>query len=102
VFVPAFFVALVAAHLFDLVSFIAMTARHGIDAEANPVVVVLAEQVGLPGLTVAKLASVIIGGSVFVLLARGQRRKLAMGVVMFGVGAGLVGGFSNLATLYAY
>jgi hypothetical protein len=102
VFVPAFYIALVAAHIFDLVSFIVMTARHGLEAEANPIVVLVAEQVGLPGLTIAKLASVVIGGSVFVLLARGQRRKLAMGVVLFGVAAGLTGGFVNLATIYAY
>jgi hypothetical protein len=100
--VPIFFAALVATHLFDFVSFLLMTARHGLDAEANPVVVLLAEQVGLPGLTVAKLASVVIGGSVFVLLVRGRRPRLALTVVMFGVVSGLLGGLSNLATIYAH
>ena len=97
-----YFVALAAAHLFDLLSFVVMTERHGMAAEANPVVVLVAESVGLPGLTVAKVASVVIGGSVFVLLARGRRGRLAMGVALFGVVAGLIGGFSNLTTIFSY
>lgn len=100
--VPLFFLALIAAHLFDLVSFMVMTERHGLAAEANPVVVLLAQEIGLAGLTVAKIASVLIGGSVFVMLAHGRRRKLAMAVVLFGVAAGLVGGLTNVATIYAY
>lgn len=95
---PVFFLALIAAHLFDLVSFVVMTERHGMAAEANPIVVMLEEQIGLAGLTVAKIASVLIGGSIFVMLAR-NRRRLAIGVVLFGVCAGMVGGLSNLATI---
>lgn len=102
VLVPVFFLALIAAHVFDLASFLVMTERHGMAAEANPIVVALAAEIGLGGLTVVKIASVLIGGSVFVMLAHGRRRKLAMGVVMFGVAAGLVGGLSNVATIYAY
>lgn len=98
---PVFFIALIAAHLFDLVSFVVMTDRHGMAAEANPIVVVLEQQIGLAGLTVAKIASVLIGGSVFVLLAR-HRPRLAMGVVLFGVCAGLLGGLTNVATIYAF
>jgi hypothetical protein len=100
--VPVFIVALVAAHLFDLLSFVVMTDRLGMGAEANPLVVMLEASVGLPGLTLAKLASLALGGTVFVLLARDRRHRLAMAVVLFGVGAGLVGGLSNVATLYAY
>ena len=100
--VPLFFLALIAAHTFDLFSFIVMTERHGMSAEANPIVVMLADSIGLGGLTVAKIASVLVGGSVFVMLAHGKRRRLAIGVVTFGVGAGLVGGLSNVATIYAY
>ena len=100
--VPLFFVALIAAHFFDLASFVVMTQRHGMGAEANPIVVALAGQLGLGGLTVVKIASVLIGGSVFVMLAHGRRRRLGMAVVLFGVAAGLVGGLSNVATIYAY
>ena len=96
---PVFFIALIAAHMFDLVSFVVMTERHGMAAEANPIVVMLEQQIGIAGLTVAKIASVLVGGSVFVMLAR-HRRRLAMGVVLFGVCAGLVGGLSNVATIY--
>lgn len=99
---PIFFIALIAAHAFDLFSFMVMTDRLGMAAEANPIVVALAGEVGMPGLTLAKVASVLIGGSVFVLLVRGHRRRLAIGVVLFGVCAGLVGGLSNVATMYAY
>lgn len=99
---PIFLIALAAAHFFDLASFMAMMSVHGLSAEANPFVVAIAKQLGLPGLTVAKLASVVIGGSVFVLLARGHRRRLALAVVFYGIAAGLVGGFSNLATIYSY
>lgn len=59
------FAALAAAHLFDFVSFIVMTGRHGLAAELNPIVVALAEGYGLPGLTVAKIAAVLLLGSVF-------------------------------------
>ncbi|MDP8904654.1 MAG: hypothetical protein M3N29_04955 [Chloroflexota bacterium] len=96
-FLPAALGALVLAHLFDLVSFLEMIGRHGLAAEANPLVVVLHDQIGLPGLTFAKAVSVAIGATVFVLLAP-QRRRLAMTVLMFGIGAGLLGGVSNVAT----
>ena len=95
---PAAIAALVLSHLFDLVSFLVMTGRHGLSAEANPVVVRLAEQLGLPGLTLAKVVAVVLGASVFVILAP-KRRRLAMTVLVFGVVAGLVGGVSNLASL---
>ena len=89
--------ALVLAHLFDLLSFVEMIGRHGLDAELNPLVVYLHGMVGVPGLAVAKMLSVAIGGTVFVILAP-QRRRLAMVVLMFGIGAGLLGGVSNVAT----
>jgi hypothetical protein len=91
------FAALAAAHLFDFVSFIVMTGRHGIAAELNPIVVALAEGYGLPGLTVAKIAAVLLLGSVFLVLAP-QRRRLASSVMLIGIAAGVLGGISNLAT----
>lgn len=96
-FMPVAVGALVLAHLFDLLSFVEMIGRHGLDAELNPLVVYLHGVVGVPGLAVAKLLSVAIGGVVFVILAP-QRRRLAMFVLMFGIGAGLLGGVSNVAT----
>lgn len=90
--------ALALAHLFDYASFIVMVDRYGIGAEANPVVVHLANQLGLPGLTLAKIATVTFAALLMILIAP-QRRRLAMGLLMFGVSAGLVGGISNIATL---
>lgn len=87
--------SLALAHLFDLASFIVMTGRHGLAAEANPIVYRLAEVAGLPGLTLAKVVAVSLGASVFFVLAP-KRPKLAMVVLVFGVSAGVVGGVSNV------
>ena len=96
--VPVAVAALVLAHLFDLVSFMAMVSRHGLMMEANPVVVRLAEQFGLPGLTLAKVLAVVLGASVFVVLAPNHRRLATM-VLAFAIGAGVVGGLTNLISL---
>jgi len=88
----------VLAHLFDLVSFMVMIGRHGMGAEANPIIVRIEEQLGMPGLTVAKLLAVILAAAVFFVLAP-KNRRLAMTVLLFGIGAGLVGGISNLASI---
>ncbi len=89
--------ALVAAHLFDLASFVVMTGRHGLTAELNPIVVMLAEGYGLPGLTIAKIASVVLLGTVVVVLSP-KRRRLASSVLVIGISAGLLGGISNVAS----
>ena len=88
---------LALAHFFDWASFLVMIARHGLGAEANPIVVTLFEESGVPGVTLAKLATVAFAALLAVLLAP-QRRRMAMVLVTFGVAAGLVGGFSNVAT----
>ena len=89
---------LALAHLFDYASFLVMVDRHGLGAEANPVVVHIANELGLPGLTIAKVATVGFAAVLMTLIAP-KRRRLAMGLLMFGVSAGLVGGISNIATL---
>jgi len=89
---------LALAHLFDYLSFLFMVERHGLAAEANPVVVVLAEQLGLGGLTVAKVVTVAFA-ALLVLIIAPRRRRLAIGLLTFGVAAGMVGGMSNIATL---
>jgi hypothetical protein len=89
---------LALAHLFDWVSFLFMIARHGLGAEANPIVVTLVEETGVPGVTLAKLATVAFAALLAVLIAP-KRRRMAMLLLAFGVTAGLVGGFSNIATL---
>jgi hypothetical protein len=89
---------LALAHLFDYTSFIVMVDRHGLGAEANPIVVALAQELGLPGLTLAKIVTVAFAALLMTLIAP-HRRRIAMGLFMFGVAAGLVGGISNVATL---
>ena len=96
--IPIAIAVLFFAHMFDLVSFLMMTARHGLAAEANPIVIRLAEQLGLPGLTIAKLLAVVVAVCVFVVLAP-RNPRLAAGVLGFGIIAGVVGGMTNLATL---
>jgi hypothetical protein len=89
---------LLLAHVFDWASFLVMIARHGLGAEANPIVVTLIEQTGVPGVTLAKLATVAFAAGLAVLIAP-KRRRMAMVLLSFGVVAGLVGGLSNIATL---
>jgi len=89
---------LALAHAFDYVTFLVMTSKHGLAAELNPVVVTLAEQFGLPGLTIAKLASVELRAGV-VLLAAPQRRKVAGALLVIGISVGVLGGVSNIASI---
>ena len=89
---------LTLAHFFDWASFLVMVGRHGVEAEANPIVVTLFEQLGVPGVTLAKLATVAFAALLAVLIAP-QRRRTAMVLLAFGAVAGMVGGISNVATL---
>jgi len=89
---------LALAQSFDYFSFLVMVDRHGLSAEANPIVVMIAEAAGLPGLTLAKIATVAFAVFLALLIAR-RHRRLAMGVLLFGITAGLVGGLSNVATI---
>jgi hypothetical protein len=89
---------LLLAHFFDYGTFLWMTSRHGLSAEANPIVVMMATDFGLPGLTVAKLASVLFLAGVTVLLYRSRHLKTARLLITIGVIAGVVGGFSNIAS----
>jgi hypothetical protein len=90
--------ALALAHLFDYTSFLLMVSRHGLGAELNPVVVHIAQEAGLAGLTAAKILTVAFAAMLMVAIAR-HRPVLALALLLFGIGAGLVGGLSNVATL---
>ena len=91
-------VALALAHLFDYTSFLFMVQRHGLAAEANPIVVEIARQAGLPGLTLAKVATVAFASLLLIVIAP-RRKWVATGLLVVGIGAGLVGGITNVATL---
>ena len=90
--------ALALAHLFDYASFLVMVGRHGIGAEANPIVVMLTEEGGLPWLTLAKVATVTFAALLMIVMAS-RNRRMAMALLLFGVIAGVVGGLSNVAAL---
>jgi len=94
----AAFAVLALAHFFDWASFLVMIGRHGLAAEANPIVVQVFEETGIPGVTIAKVATVAFA-SVLALIILPRRRRLAMGLVSFGVMAGLFGGLTNVLTL---
>jgi hypothetical protein len=89
---------LAAAHLFDYVTFIVMTSRHGLAAEINPVVIKVAQDYGLPGLTLAKAATVIFLSISVILLARQHRRGTASVLLIIGIAAGIFGGLTNIAS----
>jgi hypothetical protein len=93
--------ALLAAQLFDYATFTLMVGRHGIIAEANPLVAEGFLAYGLPLLAVAKGALVLLVGSIVVVLARERpdrrpRSGLAVSITLLGVGMGLLGGVSNV------
>ena len=91
------FSVLALAHFFDYATFLILVGRHGLAAEANPIVVRIAQTAGIPGLTLAKVATVGFAFTLMLLIAP-KRRKLAAGLLVFGVAAGLVGGLSNIAS----
>ena len=90
--------ALAGAHAFDYVTFLVMVSRHGLGAELNPVVVLLAQEVGLPGLTIAKIGVVVFLGATSAILVR-KRRGLAIGLLFVGIASGMFGGFSNVISI---
>jgi hypothetical protein len=90
---------LALAQAFDYLTFLLMTARHGLDAELNPFVVRIAMELGLTGLTLAKIVFVCFAALAAVVIARRQRR-IGMAVLGLGVVVGLIGGVSNIATFW--
>ncbi len=95
--------ALVAAQMFDYGTFTVMVERHGIRAELNPIVAHGFAAFGLPIIALAKLALVVLIGSIIVVLAQDRRAsrgtlRIATFVTLIAVVAGLVGGISNILT----
>lgn len=88
---------LALAHFFDYSTFLILISRRGLVAEANPIVVRIAQTAGIPGLTLAKVLTVAFAASLMVLIAP-RRPRLALVLVAFGVTAGLIGGISNIAS----
>jgi hypothetical protein len=92
---------LLVAQLFDFGTFTVMVARHGAVAEANPLVAQGLIVYGVPLLALVKAALVVLLGSIVVILGRPDPRRslaplLGTGVALLAVGAGLLGGLSNV------
>ena len=96
-------VTLTVAQLLDLGTFIRMIARYGIEVEANPVVSHLIAEFGMPFVAVAKITALsLVVAVTVVLLGRPDgpaHPRLARIVVAVAVVAGLIGGWTNAATL---
>lgn len=91
---------LILAHAADYVTFVLMVLLHGLDAELNPVVVTLIESGGLTILTLAKVATVLLVASTFLVVGR-TRPRLAASVLIIGIVIGGFGAYSNLLTIQA-
>jgi len=89
---------LIIAHIADYSTFLVMVTRRGLGAELNPIVTTLFEDWGLPLLTVAKFATVLLVAAVFLIVSR-ERPRLAGAVLSFGIFIGALGAFSNIATI---
>jgi hypothetical protein len=89
---------LILAHAADYVTFLVMVMRHGLSAEANPIVVTIARDHGFLMLTVAKVSTVLLVASLFLVVVR-TRPRLAATVMAIGVVAGSIGALSNIATI---
>ena len=89
---------LILAHIADYSTFVIMVARHGLDAEANPLVATLHAEWGLALLTVAKFATVLFVAATFLIVGRTRPRLGAM-VLAFGIFIGGLGAISNIATI---
>jgi hypothetical protein len=90
--------ALVLAQGADAATFLAMYARRGIEAEANPVVVHIAEQHGLVALGAFKLSTTLFVALYF-LAMRDRAPRLALAVLVWATIIGGVGAASNLVSM---
>ena len=96
-------VAATFAQLLDLATFARMVTVHGPRSEANPLVASLLVDHGLPFVAVTKIAALsLIVGIIAVLVAhegRSGHPRLALGIAVAAVAAGLLGGWTNVAVI---
>ncbi len=94
---------LVLAQSLDLATFGVMVARHGPDAEANPIVIDLFDSFGISAVVMAKVCLVLLVGALCVAAAARDRRgvwSLIGGLPLaLAITAGLVGGITNAAAV---
>jgi hypothetical protein len=90
---------LFVAQSFDLATFAVMVGRHGVAAEANPLVSHLFVEFGMPAVTAVKLLVIVeVAALAVAAWARGGRGVWRLvGLVPLGlaIAVGLVGGITN-------
>lgn len=93
------------AQTLDLATFSVMVARHGVGAEANPIVVEVFDSYGMPAVVIVKLVLIaLVAGLALAASGKGSRRLWAMvgGLPLaVAIAAGLIGGITNAATYLA-
>jgi hypothetical protein len=93
------------AQTLDLATFSVMVARHGVGAEANPIVVDLFDSFGMPAVVIVKLVLItLVAALALAASGKGSRRLWAMvgGLPLaVAIAAGLIGGITNAATYLA-
>ncbi len=95
---------MVAAQLLDLGTFLTMVRRVGFAGEANPLAANVLAGGGLGLLVLAKLALIVLVGSVVVGLVAFRRpwfKRAGWALLAFAIVAGVLGGWSNALTIGA-
>lgn len=91
------------AQILDLQTFLRMVATHGFGVEANPIVLHLLTEFGLPFAVVAKVAVLALGVATAVVLSERPENRRATGLAGVVIGivviSGLIGGLTNAAVL---
>ena len=93
---------LALAQALDLVTFSVMISRHGLAAEANPLVSGLFGSLGMPAVALAKLSLVLLVGALSVAASRGRGGVWAIAgglPLALAITAGLIGGITNAAAI---
>jgi hypothetical protein len=94
--------AMSAAQLFDLATFVNMVHRLGPAAELNPLVGAMYAVYGYPMVAIVKVVLLALVTAVAtILFAKSTRPRLAGAVVALGILIGLVGGLSNAIAIGA-
>ena len=94
---------LALAQAFDFGTFNVMVARHGLGAEANPIVRGVYESLGTSGVAAVKVALVLLIANLFIASwGRGRMGILAVSgglPIALAIAAGIIGGITNAASI---
>jgi hypothetical protein len=93
---------LTLAQALDMTTFVLMVRRDGPGAEANPIVASMLVELGMPAVTAAKIALIVLVGAL-ALAATGRPRGVWSVVgglpLALAIAFGLIGGITNAAAI---